>query len=294
MPKTADFFLLAFSLTIPKPFLKESQLVIVRLKPFFGGERLKNVLAGFGAVFVLGLVLAGLMFPLPLASSQVPSDSPSQDDMRTISVTGSSELSAKPEKVEVYFSVVTSNALAKQSQQENTDKSAKVMAALQAAGIKKENIETVSYSLNKYREWDEVGRKYKETVYRTVNALKVTSTSTGDAGKIIDAAIAGGANQIDSISFSLTDATVKQLKLEALKKASEQTTEKANAIAGAVGVTVKQLETISEQQTYYQPNYRTLSASYDSAEGAAAPAPTEIIEGQIKVSAQVSAVFSIE
>lgn len=254
---------------------------------------MEKILMGIGAVTLVLMVAAGIFFMLPDGHSQeVPAGDKDNAQLRSISVSGSSELSHAPEKVEVFFSVVTDSLKAADSQKKNAEVSAQVVSALQQAGFSRDSIETVSYSLQENREWEDFSRKYVLKGYKTINSLKVSSKNTGDAGKIIDAAIGAGANQIDSIAFSLTDDTVKELKLEALKKASEDTISKSSAIAGAVGVKVKQLETITENQTYYYPVYKSYAAP--EASGIASDFSTQILEGQIKVSAQVSAVYSIE
>lgn len=253
-----------------------------------------------GLAVVFALIAAGLFYPLQNVSSLQAGqtvnlqEDDDKDDARIISVMGSYEVSAQPEKVEVYLSIVSEALKAKDSQTQNADLSSKVINALVAAGIARSSIETVNYSLQEKNEWSEFARKYERKGYETTNQLKITSANTNDAGKIIDSAIASGANRIDSIAFSLTDAKVKQLKLEALKKASEETKQKADAMAGAVGVKVKQLESLSEQQTYYYPVYQNYKA-FDAVAGAAPEsAPTEILAGQIKVSAQVTAEYEIE
>lgn len=260
---------------------------------------MQKILSIFGVIAIAALIFAGIFLPLQNANSATPTDTANfaetadeKEDKRTISVSGSYEVSAAPEKVEIHLSVESTALKAKDSQAKNADVSAKVLTALNAAGIPKTSIETTNYTLNENREWNEATRKYELKGYSTTNSLKISSTNINDAGKIIDAAVGAGANRVDSIVFSLTDAKTKELKLSALKKAGEETKQKAQTLADSVGVKIKQIESISEQSISFYPVYQDYYKTFAGA--SAESAPTEIIAGQIKVSAQVSAVYSIE
>ena len=257
----------------------------------------KNFFAAIGVAAVCVLVLAGLFLPFPSVFSATAPDGTNtgddKDEMRTVSVSGMSEISVAPEKVELYVSVVTESLKAKDSQAQNASAFQKVSAALLAAGVKKENIETVSYSLNEISEYDNLSQKYVKKGYRAVNAIKITVTSIADAGKIIDVATAAGANEVNNIVFGLTKKTEDELKLQALQNASADSLNKAKIMAKGVNVKIKQLESMTENSNVYIPYY---AKAYDlRAEAAGAPAPsTEFFAGSIKVSASVQATYSIE
>ncbi len=254
---------------------------------------LNKLFAVIGMALVGVLLVAGMMLPLTNVTSQTTGAEDEDDDaMRTITANGLSEISVAPEKVDIYVSVFTDSLKARDSQAENANTSQKVINALVAAGVPKAKIETTSYSLQELTEYNQLTYKYDKKGYRTTNSLKIELSNINDAGKIIDAAIAGGANRVDNIVFGLTDATQAKLKLQALENASADSLDKAKAMAAGVGVEVVQLETMSEQSSYYYPVYRSFQESADSAGGA--PAPTEILAGDIKVSANVSATYSIE
>ncbi len=256
----------------------------------------KKFLQGIALVFVLMIGLSGL---LAIASPSVLADTtPTENqnnDLRTISVSGSSVVSVEPNQVEVSFSIETDNVKALKSQQDNAELSAKVKKALLEIGVKEEEIKTTSYSLNEQFEWDSVLRKSKKIGYRTTHSMKVTVKDTEMAGKIVDAVIQGGATRVSNISFTIDSETREKLTLQALELASEKTLEKAKTIAKGIGVTVKQLESATEGNNYYVPvrNYYPMEAKAEYTD-ASPVAPTEFSVGNIEINATVSAVYSIE
>lgn len=270
----------------------------------------KKAVGFAGMFFVAAMVLAAVFVPFQNVDSMTQTGTTEQlqlqaqdsddeedsdeDKMRTLTVSGTHEISMAPEKVDLYFSVETDSLKAKDSQAKNAENSAKVIAALKAAGISQDDIETVSYSLYELNEYDYTLNKNVKKGFRTTNSFKVSLTTINDAGKIIDAITSAGANRVDSIVFGLNDDTVKELKLLALEMAAADSLVKAKAMAKGVDVQVKQLESMSENSAYYYPQY---ARSYDLAAGAS-PAPesasTEFFAGDIKVSANVTATYSIE
>ncbi len=258
-----------------------------------------KMFAYIGMASVLVMVLAGAFLPFQNVNSQSETianfaEDEEDDHRRTITVSGSHEISVAPEKVDVYVSVVSDSLKAKDSQAQNALDSQKVINALLAVGVKSTDIETTSYSLNEINEWNNTTNKYDRKGYRTTNSLKITLANINDAGKIIDASITAGANRVDNIIFGLKDATQEQLKLQALEQASAVSKEKAMVMANGVGVTIVALDSMTENSNYYVPYYNTYQRAADSAGGVAESAPTEIYAGDIKISANVSATYTIK
>ncbi|MBI4044362.1 MAG: SIMPL domain-containing protein [Candidatus Diapherotrites archaeon] len=252
----------------------------------------------FSAAALLTLfILAAIFVPALSGKEQqtavfAEDEDEDEKDERTITVSGSASINAAPEKVEVYLSIETDNALAGVSQEKNAEVSAKVIAGLKAMGISASDIETTSYSLQEMQEWNEVQRKYLKTGYRTAHSLKVSSTDTTVAGKIIDSAVQNGANRVDTVAFSLKDETIDALKLDALKLASAKSIGKAEALASGAGVQIVELKSMNESYVSYVPFYNK-SYAYDAGV-AESGAPTEVIAGEIKVTAEIQATYTIQ
>lgn len=205
-------------------------------------------------------------------------------------VNGEAKLSADPEKIEVYLGAGTDASTAKESQQDNANIMQAIRDSLKSIGISSKDIETTQYSLDIIQHWDQNNEKYVIDGYRTTQIIKIKSSDINKAGDIIDKSVQSGANKVNSVVFGLTDEKVQQLRLEALKEAGLNAKEKADAIAGSVGVTIKRVYSASEGYVYYQP-YNT-QKTYEMATGGAA-APTEISPGQIEISASLSVTYEL-
>ena len=255
----------------------------------------------FFAAALLSLFGAAAVFVPALSDNQPQTavfagdEDEDEKDERTITVSGSASINAAPEKVEVYLSIETDHALAGTSQSKNAEASAKVIAGLKAIGIAASDIETTSYSLQELQEWNQAQSKYLKTGYRTAHSLKVSSTDTTMAGKIIDTAVENGVNRVDTVAFSLKDETVDALKLGALKLASAKSLDKAEALATGAGVQIVELKSMDESFVSYVPLY---DKRYTYAESAGAPSPdgysTDVLAGEIKVTAEIQATYTIQ
>ncbi|MBN2127424.1 MAG: SIMPL domain-containing protein [Candidatus Diapherotrites archaeon] len=241
----------------------------------------------FVLVFVIGMVALTIS---PGTSADVIPNEESKE-LRTISVSATNEVSAKPNKVEVYFSVETNANNAKTSQSNNAEISAKVIEALKAIGIKETEIETTGYYLNENWEWN--GQKSIRSGYKTTHSLKVSVMDTGKAGDIIDSAVQAGATSVSNIVFTVDNDTMEKLRIQALEMAAGKATEKAQAMAKGLGVQLGVVQNASENSSYYMPVNRVYSMD-SMVKAESVGASTDIMAGEIKVSATVSAVYLIK
>jgi hypothetical protein len=212
------------------------------------------------------------------------------ENARLLSVSGKAEMSAEAEKVDLYFSVETDSYKASDSQQENAEIVQNVRAALQAMGFEKEDIESTSYLLQERNEYDYDLRKNIFLGYRTTHGLKVSLTELEKAGQVIDAAIGAGANRVSSVVFDLKPETVERLKKEALELAGQKAREKAESIAAGLGISVGEVQSVSESVVY--STYRSY-ANDGMVMAEAAPVATEFVSGDIKVTANLNVNFLI-
>ncbi len=211
----------------------------------------------------------------------------------TLFVSGSATASASPDKVTIQFSVVTDDASAQVSQQENADKTAAVRSSLMAKGMEASDIETTGYGLSHIREYDYETRAYTDRGFRTTHSMKIELADISRAGEMIDAAVSGGANSVTSVYFGLSDDKMNDLTLHALEAAGGNAKEKSESMAKGLGVTVTRLMSASEGYTTYPaPSYRSyeMGVAEDAAGGVT---PTEVTPGDITVTATVSAVYEI-
>lgn len=247
----------------------------------------KNIIV---IILVIGLVVTSAILAINMKSNTTVVAGGTEQQRNTVSVSGDGKVSTQPDKAEVYVRITTDGTTATIAKDANTQTSDKVISALNAAGVKKSDIETNYYYLNKKQEWDSNLQKYIDKGYEVNNVLKVTTKNLDNTGNIIDTSVNAGANGIDSVSFGLTDEKEKEVSGEALKMASINAEGKASAIADSVGLSLGKIVTVSESNFYYAP-YVTSNVMYEKAGGAAAP---EILPQTLDVTASVTIVYGIK
>jgi hypothetical protein len=247
---------------------------------------------------IIGLVLIVLVAVSFFAASTAMAQDSSNatNETKTISVTGSYQLSMDPDKAEIYLGAETRATTALQSQQDNANIIAAVKSALYALGLTKADIETTSYSISPVYDYSKPcyetncpWQPPKIVGYTTVHQLKIKTANIDKVGQYIDAAAKAGANNVNYISFGLSDSKQKTLYNQALTEASKNARDKANAIASGLSVRVKGVISANEGYVYVTPYYRSLSAGAPES----SQASTEISAGMIQVSASVSVVYEI-
>lgn len=159
------------------------------------------------------------------------------EQSKTISVTGTGVVKAKPDRAMISFSVVTQADTADEALSENAAKMDSVVRAVRAAGILENQTETSAYSLNPVWEYPDRGSP-KIVGYTCSNTIMVTVKNLNKAGEIIDTAVSAGANQVSSLQFTISEEAMSQLGLNALSLAVRDAASKARTIADAAGVTL--------------------------------------------------------
>lgn len=208
---------------------------------------------------------------------------------RGITVTGNGEVQGKPDIAFVTLGVQTENKEAAKAASTNATTTTAVINAIVRAGITKNDIQTVNYSLSSFSDY--VPSKEmnvpptQRTGFRATNEVQVKVRDLAKAGAVVDAAISAGANAARNISFAIEDDSA--LQKEALAKAVQDAESKAKAIAAASDV--KLLSPISIIENGSTPSPRPMMmASMRSDMGT----PTPIMPGELKISVGVTVVYA--
>ena len=206
-----------------------------------------------------------------------------------ITVDGQGTIKVLPDIATVTLGVTTSDSDAKRAQDKNSSTMSAVIAAMKAQGVADKDITTAYYYLNP--DYNYSGDKNPTlSGYTVSNSVTVTLRDVNATGKILDAGISAGANNANSITFSLADSSAYYS--QALQMAVKNAKVKAGAIAAALGVTIGNPVEVTENVNggYPAPVYSTMNARPDAAMGAAAAAPIQANE--ILITADVSCVFN--
>ena len=237
-------------------------------------------------------ILAVLLIALAACEVKVVSQ-PGQEPQNAIIVQGSTEFDVAPDLAKVRFRVETMSLTAQDAQVRNREIGASVKAALTQAGVRANEIETVDYRIEKVQEWDYEKQRSIDKGYRATNAFVVSTKDLEKVGPLLDVGVQAGANNVESISFELSDEKQKEVKTESLRKATQNAREKAEALADGAGVRLGKVLTLSETNYYVQPFYRgdVMMAKAEMG-GMEAPA-TDISPQTVHISAQVSVSYEI-
>jgi uncharacterized protein YggE len=212
---------------------------------------------------------------------------PSSAQGVTVQATGT--VKAVPDGVSFNFAV---SVLAQSSETAMSDASAtaeQVRAALEAAGVAKDDIATQNVSV--YPEYaSSTSGMQTLSGYRAQQVFTVTLRDTAKAGEVVDAVIAAGGNslQVYGVTPTLldTDAAVAQAREAAIKSAKEKAKDYAGLVDSGLGSVVYVTEVTS-------PSSPIPLMVGDSATVSSPMAKTEINLGTQDVSVTVEVRWSL-
>ena len=231
---------------------------------------------------VLALALALPMGAASAAETTAPTPA-------TITIGGTGTAYVAPDTAEITVGVVTEEADAARTHAENAAQTARVHNAVRALGVADRDIQTVHYDFSQRYDMRD-GSRNEVISYMAQNSVVITVRSLNNVGKIIDAALANGANRIDSLNFTASDTSAA--KNEALTDAVHGAKEKAQAVASALGVRLVRIANVYADTQADMPrneNYMPMMM----AKGASAAA-TPIAPGELSVAATVNVTYVVE
>lgn len=205
-------------------------------------------------------------------------------DMNTgIVVSGQGTANAKPNIALASIGVETTAPNLTDAASQNTTKMSAVLEKLKSLGIADKDIQTVDYSVVPIQNQNRPDSNTPPAItgYRVSNQARVTIRKIDDVGKVLDQAIAAGANRVYGVSFSIDDPATfqQQARAAAIKDAQA----KAAQLAQNAGLQLGPVLSITEGSTGPRP----LLAAADSYAMGAAAVPVQTGELQIMVNVQM-------
>jgi uncharacterized protein len=217
-------------------------------------------------------------------------------DNRTIAVTTSAEASADADTVTVQIGYLVYGADQDSAYALGSKTSNAIAAALTAAKIPKEAIQSESQSITPVQQYGNQDWTPAEKASRKFQVQQGWMVKTGAANgaQVLDVAVKAGANQSGQMSWSVEDQDGLQAK--AAKLALERARQIAQQMAGGLNATLGPLVYASNEAPSRQPvPFARMSSEVL---GASAPAqkvaPLSISAQKVSASATVYAVFSIQ
>lgn len=234
---------------------------------------------------ILAFITVALLASTTAAYSQQRSE---RTRPPSITVNGEATIAADPDQAQIDIGVTTQARTAPDASRENAERLARVLAEVKKILGKGDEVKTSGYALNPQYRYPQ-GGKPEIVGYQANNMVRIKMGKIEDVGKIIDAAMQSGANNINRLAFTLKDEDAA--RLDALKQASAKAKAKAEAIAASLGLKIVRIASVSEGERSIQPIYR--AAPMARAEGLAAAAPTPIEQGTVDVRSTVSLVAEV-
>lgn len=232
----------------------------------------------------ISLILLGLAIAAPTLSGQTV------DERRRVTVNASAEVQREPERANVVLAVESEAEAAQEASQANARAMEQVVAALRNAGIDSRSIRTLSYQLNPIYVPPQRGESGQRiSGYRAMNMVQVTVDSLPLLGRVIDAAIAAGANRVASLALTLRD--TEEARMEAIRTAVERARREAEIVAEAAG---QRLGPPLDIQTSANVPYPRPMFDRAVMAAEAMQAQTPIEGGTITVTANVTIVYQLE
>lgn len=190
--------------------------------------------------------------------------------------------------------VTTEGKTAAEAMSANAAAMNRVIAALKKAGIADKDIQTSSINLNPVYGQPVIGpngqvvHEPRIVGYQANNTVTIRSRDIKGFGKVLDALVASGTNQISGPSFQLSDpsAANDEARANAMKAARAR----ADLYAKAAGLRVVRIISISEGGGYAPPQPVYAMAKMDMA---AEAAPTPISAGQLDTQMTVTVQFEL-
>lgn len=229
---------------------------------------------------------SAILAALSVATLACPPILADDEPTRTISVTGTGEVSAPPDMATISTGVTTQAKTAEEALQQNNQAMEKVLQTLKDKGVSAKDVQTSSFNVRPVYEQDDRGRQKPEiTGYEVRNQVHVHVRKLSDLGEMLDALVQAGSNQISGISFGVDDES--GIMNQARSRAIQNARERADVYAQAAGVKVGAVRQISEQQV--SPP-RPMQMAFARAEAAGVPVAT----GEQQFTATVHVVYELE
>ena len=198
---------------------------------------------------------------------------------QTIIVTGRGTVEAMPDRATVSVGSQITRPTAQDAQQRAGATMTQIIDRITALGIPRERIRTIEINLFPQRR----PPSGEISGYQAVQRVTVTVDDLALVGRVVDAAVAGGATLLDGVTFALRDPAASRTRALAAAVQDARTT--ANALASAAGVTILRVVRIEEAGAGV-PGPRVVG--FQGAPEAATP----VLPGTLTVNVQVRAVFA--
>ncbi len=219
------------------------------------------------------------------ASAQVAA--PVASDGTLLSVSAEAKATRVPDVATMSTGVVTQAADANGALRANAEEMNKVMSAVKAAGIAERDVQTSGISIYPQYRYEE-NKPPIITGYQASNTVNLKVRDIAKLGKVLDALVASGANQVNGPNFEIDQP--EEAYDEARRNALAKAQARAEMYAKTLGLRVRRIVSIDEG-TGYQPPVMLRMAAKTMAMDAMETTP--VSPGESTLSANLNVVFEL-
>jgi len=210
---------------------------------------------------------------------------------RSLAVTGTGTVSLAPDIAYVNIGVHTENPDIAQAVSSNNSLAQAVVDALHNSGVDSKDIQTSNFSVYSTTGYDKVTGAQTGSTFAVDNTVYVTVRDLTKLAGLLDIAIKAGANNINSVSFDLSDKTagMQQARAKAMTDAGSLAAELAKSAGLSLGA-IQSLSYTSSGPVYY-------AAGMGGGGTVAAPAANVVAPinpGQIQLTATVDVTYAVK
>ncbi|MBW8815414.1 MAG: SIMPL domain-containing protein [Caulobacterales bacterium] len=239
----------------------------------------------------LGLALAtAAAAPAALAQSPAPSPAPAADSLfraTTLNLAAYGETKVQPDMASINLGVATDGKTAGEALAANASRMTAVLASLKKAGIAERDIQTSNLSLNAQYNYIQ-NQPPQLTGYQASNQVTVTVRDLKRLGAAVDATVGAGANQVNGISFGLSDPTAAENA--AREAAVKALAAKADLYAKATGYRIGRLVSLSEGTGSYP---RPIMPMAEFAAARMKADATQVAPGELDVRIDINGLYEL-
>jgi len=204
----------------------------------------------------------------------------------TLNLSAYGETRIAPDMASINLGVNTEAPTAAGAMQANAAQMTRMMAALKKAGIADKDVQTSNLNLSAQYDYAQ-NQSPKLRGYQASNQVTVVVHDLARLGAAVDATVQAGANQVNGISFALSDPTAAEnLAREAAVKAL---TAKASLYATATGYRIVRMVSLSEGGGYSPAPPQPLMAMARMAKADSTP----VAAGELEVRIDINGMYEL-
>lgn len=219
-----------------------------------------------------------------------------QNDAFQLFVTGTASKKISPDKVSVTLGVETQEKTAQEAAKNNAEIMNAIINGLKGLGLDTSQLSTSYYNIYPVYEYKPIPEErvlppYPQNQvlvgYRVTNTITVTASASANIGEIIDAGISAGANQVQGVSYFVSEEVQSQMNNDLIEQAVLNARMKAEKALAPLNMQIVGVKNLNLNDVYY-PIYES-----EVAFAVTPAAPTPILPSEQQVSASVSVTFMI-